>query len=51
MIRFIVPFPPGATSDGVGRIIAHRLCEVLAARLWFGVVVPAKAPPISSLCQ
>ena len=29
MIRYVVPFPPGATSDSVGRIIAQRLSEVL----------------------
>jgi tripartite-type tricarboxylate transporter receptor subunit TctC len=29
MIHYVVPFPPGATSDSVGRIIAQRLSEVL----------------------
>ena len=29
MIRYVVPFPPGATSDSVGRIIAQRLSEEL----------------------
>ena len=27
-IRYVVPFPPGATSDNVSRIIAQRLSEV-----------------------
>ncbi len=29
MTRYVVPFPPGATSDNVGRIIAQWLSEEL----------------------
>jgi tripartite-type tricarboxylate transporter receptor subunit TctC len=32
-IRFVVPFPPGGGNDIVGRIVAHRLAEVLGAQI------------------
>ncbi|MPZ45275.1 MAG: tripartite tricarboxylate transporter substrate binding protein [Betaproteobacteria bacterium] len=32
-VRFIVPFPPGASSDVVGRLIAHKLGEYLGQQV------------------
>ena len=32
-IRFIVPFPPGGTSDVVARLVAQKLTEVLGRQV------------------
>jgi tripartite-type tricarboxylate transporter receptor subunit TctC len=32
-VRFIVPFPPGGTSDVLGRIVAQRLTEALGRQV------------------
>ena len=45
MIRYVVPFPPGATSDSVGRVIAHRLSELLGQT----VVVENKPGAVTAL--
>src|SRR5690349_22672164 len=54
-VRMIVPFPPGGSTDNVGRVVAQRLQEVMGqpfvidnrpgAGAAIGVDATAKAPP------
>src|SRR5579871_1832213 len=54
-VRFIVPYPPGGSTDNVGRVLAQKLQDALGqpfvvdnrpgAGAAIGVELAAKAPP------
>jgi len=42
-VRFVIPFPPGSSSDTIVRIIAEPLTKVLGNR-WSSTTSPAPTP-------